>query len=126
MSDRGARGDGISPERRGRADRQHQREAVVLRAVTMFDGEPPLSCSVIDISPGGLRLKLEFLTPALGAEVALTIEALGVRVIGRVIRTYDTPTGLEVAVQFSSIQNQIPGKLLQYKLKTLTRSGGRR
>lgn len=123
--DNGAAGDDVPSERKGRADRAHPREYVVLRAVVCFNTEPPLSCGLIDLSAGGARLKLEHLMPEVGSTVALEVGAIGVRVTGKVIRTWDTPTGLEVAIQFNSIQPAIPGKLLQYKLQSLRRPGGR-
>lgn len=125
--DPGAKGEDVPAERKGRADREHARESVVLRAVAVFDTDPPLSCGLMDISAGGCRLKLEYLAPRVDADVILAVDPIGLRVSGKVVRTYDTPTGLEVAIRFNSVQTQVPGKMLQYKLKSIGRlAGGRR
>jgi hypothetical protein len=125
MHDPGA-GDDITGERRGRADRRHHREYVVLRAVVVFNDDPPISCGLMDISVGGARLKLDDTPPADGARALLYVEQLKFRGKAKVIRTYYTPTGTEVALQFEEQQHGMPGKLLEYKLKSHSLSGGRR
>lgn len=125
IADQGA-GANSSPERKGKADRQHQREYVVLRAVVSFDGGPPSSCGLMDISAGGCRLKMEFEAPDVGATVVIGVESIAFRGSGKVVRTFNTPTGLEVAVKFNDLQQHIPAKLLQYKLRSFQGGGIRR
>jgi hypothetical protein len=125
MNDPGA-GDDVTGERRGRADRRHHREYVVLRAVVIFNDGHPMSCGLMDISVGGARLKLDDTPPNDGDRVLLYVELLKFRGKGSVIRTYYTPTGTEVAIKFDEQQAGMPGKLLEYKLKSQTLSGGRR
>lgn len=125
MADSGA-GDDVTGERRGRADRRHQREYVVLRAVVVFNDGPPMSCGLMDISVGGARLKLDDLPPNDGDLALVYVEQLKFRGKATVIRTYYTPTGTEVALKFDEPQHGMPGKLLEYKLKSHSLSGGRR
>lgn len=114
-------------ERKGRQDRRHARESLVLRAVAVFDEGMPISCGLIDISVGGARLKSDYAQPSEGSRVYIQVEALGFRGNGKVIRTYYTPTGVEVAIQFDREQVDLPGKLLQYKLRShLSFQAGRR
>lgn len=118
MIDDGGPEDDKPSERKGRADRRHQRESLVLRAVAVFDEGTPISCGLIDISVGGARLKTDYAQPAEGCKVYIQVEALSFRGTGKVVRTYYTPTGVEVAIQFDKEQQDLPGKLLQYKLKS--------
>ncbi|MEK8023071.1 MAG: PilZ domain-containing protein [Candidatus Hydrogenedentota bacterium] len=125
MTDLGA-GANTPPERKGKADRQHHREYVVLRAIACFDNGPPTSCGLMDISAGGCRLKNEYDRPREGASTVIAVDAIQFRGIGTVVRTFDTPTGVEVAVKFDQLQPQIPAKMLQYKLKSFQGGGIRR
>ncbi len=117
MMDPGAGDDG-GKDRKGRADRQYHREYVVLRALMSINEEAPVSCGLMDISVGGCKCKMDFGTPEEGDEVLVSVESIGFRGKGRVIRTYYTPTGLEVAIQFLDPQKEVPGKLLQYKIRS--------
>lgn len=117
MSDSGA-GSDAGNDRKGRADRLHHREYVVLRALAALNDEPPTSCGLMDISVGGAKLKMDFGSPEVGDRIMLIVEILGFRAAGNVIRTFYTPTGLEVAVRFEQEHAEIPAKLLQYKLRS--------
>ncbi len=119
--------DDTPAERKGRQDRRHQRESLVLRAVVVFDDGMPISCGLIDISVGGARLKTDYAQPSENTKVFIQVEGLGFRGSGVVIRTYYTPTGVEVAIKFDKEQVDLPGKLLQYKLRShLSYQPGRR
>lgn len=116
MNDPGAGSD--TGERRGRSDRKHHRESVVLRAVVIFNDGPPMSCGLIDISVGGARLKLDDTPPNDGDLALLYVEVLKFRAKATVIRTYYTPTGTEIALKFLEPQTNMPGRLLEFKLRS--------
>lgn len=127
MSDPGNNeNDDYTVERKGRQDRRHSRESLVLRAVVVFDDGMPISCGLIDISVGGARIKTDYAVPSEGARIFLQVEALHFRQGGQVIRTWYTPTGVEVAVKFDREQVDLPGKVLQYKLRGFRDIKGRR
>lgn len=117
VRDEGAGAD-APPERRGRADRKYAREYIVLRAIVFFDDEPPLSCGLMDVSVAGAKVKLDDYSPEIGTKVLLQIDALKVRARGKVLRVFPTPSGIEVAIKFDQIYNNIPGRLLEYKLRS--------
>lgn len=125
------REDGVEisapPEGETRADRKHTREYIVLRGVVVFGDSPAASCGLMDISVSGAKLKYDDLPPDLGAPVVLSVESLKLHVRGKVIRIYQTPSGTEIAVKFDRIFNEVPSRLLDYKLKSIGSSGfGRR
>jgi hypothetical protein len=102
----------------GKAARRFQREYLVLRAFASFNAGNPISCGLMDISVAGAKLKVDHASPDAGDRVFLQVEALKVRANGAVVRTYYTPTGLEVAIKFDQMYDEIPGRLLEYKLRS--------
>lgn len=102
----------------GKTARRFRREYLVLRAFASFNSGNPISCGLMDISVAGAKLKVDHASPEAGARVYLQVEALKVRAHGAVVRTYYTPTGLEVAIKFDQLCDEIPGKLLEYKLRS--------
>jgi hypothetical protein len=102
----------------GKAARRFQREYLVLRAFASFNADNPVSCGLMDISVAGAKLKVDHASPEAGDRVFLQVEAIKVRANGAVVRTFYTPTGLEVAVKFDQLYDEIPGRLLEYKLKS--------
>lgn len=123
MDEFASRGDG-GPFPGDKADRKHTREYLVLPASAVIDGAPPVSCGLMDISVGGAKIKIDGEAPAVGGIVSLGVDALHIRVKGTVIRTFNTPTGVEVALQFEKIYSEIPRGLLDYKLKSFKNLGG--
>jgi len=117
MKDSGA-GKSAGSDRKGKADRQFHRDYAVLRAIMSINEEAPVSCGLMDISVGGAKCKMDFGEPKEKDKILLFVEAIGFRGKGSVIRTYYTPTGLEVAIKFDELQKDIPGKMLQYKIRS--------
>lgn len=121
------RAEGSSgPSDGNRADRQHQREYIVLPASVSFDGDVPCSCGLMDISVGGAKIKVEIEAPEDNSEVSLAVDALKLRIRGSVIRTYSTPTGVEIAIRFERLYSEVPRGLLDYKLRSFRDNRGGR
>lgn len=106
-------------EKKGREERKHARENIVLRVIAVFGEEYPVSCGLIDVSVGGARLKIDSLVPPPDScPVVLSIESLKIRLRGKVLRSMPTTTGAEVAVRFDEQHGEVPGRLLEYKLRS--------
>lgn len=125
MTDQGA-GNDAPTERMGRADRRFMREYIVLRALVTIGDDPPISCGLMDISVGGAKIKYDAMPPPIDTRINLSVEALKVHTTGKIVRTFQTPTGIEIAVSFDRLYQEIPGRLLEYKIRSFKSLGGRR
>ena len=104
------------PDKDGAWQRQHKREELVFGVVVRGDKGLRHSGGVIDLSAGGLKVRIEGDIPA-GTEVRVDIPDLKFVATGIIVRSDRVPDAYLVGIRFKELQEIITGKLLEYKIR---------
>jgi len=101
----------------GKVDRESRREYVVLPSMIAEVDQPAQHCGVVDLSELGARARCNYQFER-GAKVNIEIRDLRMRVTGQVVRIQPKSGGYELGIKFDEAQPQVPGLLLEHKLRS--------